>query len=223
MTSATYIVVAGLVLSLACQPAPSAPEPPVPNRGPAAKIAAFALGREGSPFPFDASASSDPDDDPLTYAWDFGDGNTEVVTSPVVEHVYRNNGTFLATLVVSDSHGATDTASTSLTIANVAPQITAFKVPATATVGVTYSIEIQYFDPGVDDTLDASLFLGHGGAGGGVTLHGPAIVPFTPSDTGKYFIAIWVGDNDGASSYREDTVTVARPAGSMPLATRGHR
>ncbi len=40
--------------------------------------------------------------------WMFGDGDTSVVTSPT--HAYRGPGTYTVTLVVTDSHGCTDTA-----------------------------------------------------------------------------------------------------------------
>jgi PKD repeat protein len=49
---------------------------------------------------FDGTRSFDPDGDPLTYHWDFGDGT--IGTGPKVSHVYKNPGTFTARLRVSD-------------------------------------------------------------------------------------------------------------------------
>ncbi|MBF8149496.1 VCBS repeat-containing protein [Winogradskyella sp. F6397] len=49
---------------------------------------------------FDASASTDPDNDPLTYSWDFGDGNT--ATGVTTNHVYATSDEYTATLIVSD-------------------------------------------------------------------------------------------------------------------------
>jgi PKD repeat protein len=52
---------------------------------------------------FDASRSSDADDDRLGYAWDFGDG--ESGTGRVVVHQYPGPGTYEAELQVLDSSG----------------------------------------------------------------------------------------------------------------------
>ncbi len=49
---------------------------------------------------FDASSSFDPDGDPLTFAWDFGDGTTG--SGPVVTNRYAS-GSYEATLTVTDS------------------------------------------------------------------------------------------------------------------------
>jgi PKD repeat protein len=49
---------------------------------------------------FDASLSSDPDADALTYAWDFGDGATG--TGKTAHHAFTEKGTFTITLTVSD-------------------------------------------------------------------------------------------------------------------------
>ncbi len=45
---------------------------------------------------------------PITYAWDFGDGDTDVVTSP--NHVYQTVAHHPVTLVATNSLGCTDTA-----------------------------------------------------------------------------------------------------------------
>lgn len=53
---------------------------------------------------FDASASSDPDGDPLTYLWDFGDGG--MAQGKVVQHTYQKAGEYVVILTVSDPSGA---------------------------------------------------------------------------------------------------------------------
>ncbi len=49
---------------------------------------------------FDGTASSDPENDSLTYFWNFGDGATE--TKPTTTHAYQYPGDYLVVLEVSD-------------------------------------------------------------------------------------------------------------------------
>jgi glucose/arabinose dehydrogenase len=77
------------------------------NRTPTARATASP---SSGPLPldvtFDASESSDPDDEPLTYVWNFGDGSPSVSTSaPVVTHRYERTATFTPELYVVDSSG----------------------------------------------------------------------------------------------------------------------
>src|SRR5258706_901524 len=52
------------------------------------------------------SASRDPDLDPLTFAWDFGDLGTDTLPDPL--HRYLANGVYQAVLTVDDGRGAPD-------------------------------------------------------------------------------------------------------------------
>jgi hypothetical protein len=60
---------------------------------------------------FDGAGSSDPDGDPLSYDWDFGDGNTASNT-PTPTHSYAEAGIYGVCLTVTDAAGGTDTACT---------------------------------------------------------------------------------------------------------------
>jgi|GEM_PF-426534 len=63
---------------------------------------------------FTGSASSDPNGQVVSYAWDFGDGNGSTQADPT--HTYVAVGTYTATLTVTDNDGNTGTCSSSITI-----------------------------------------------------------------------------------------------------------
>ena len=69
---------------------------------------------------FDASESTDPDGDSLTFNWDFGDGGTGSGATP--QHRYQSAGTYNAVVTVSDGRGGSDTASVRIDVGNTAPQ-----------------------------------------------------------------------------------------------------
>ncbi|WP_442505486.1 S8 family serine peptidase [Novipirellula sp. SH528] len=77
----------------------------VPNQLPIADAGITQSGNEGNPITFDASGSSDPDGDSLTYVWDFGDGQTAHTTDPTISHSYEYGGTFAVSLTVNDGRG----------------------------------------------------------------------------------------------------------------------
>ena len=86
------------------------------NRSPLAVATADAtIGTSPMTVEFSAALSSDPDNDPLTYTWNFGDGSP-LVSGLTVSHVYANPGVYFATVTVDDGEGGSDT-SDPLTIA----------------------------------------------------------------------------------------------------------
>ena len=89
--------------------------PPPSNRPPtAAASASPTTGTVPLTVSFDGTDSSDLDGDPLSYSWSFGDGTEG--SGAVVSHTYQSQGTFLATLTVSDGRGgsASDTVAVSV-------------------------------------------------------------------------------------------------------------
>jgi PKD repeat protein len=60
--------------------------------------------------------------DIVSYAWDFGDGETSTDANPM--YIYNTPGTFIATLIVTDSEGLTGTSTVEITVTggvNLAP------------------------------------------------------------------------------------------------------
>jgi len=51
-------------------------------------------------------ATSDADGDPLTYSWDFGDGDTSTQVAPT--HVYQRGGVFMIRVAVRDRETVTN-------------------------------------------------------------------------------------------------------------------
>ena len=71
-----------------------------PNTTPTANPGGPYLAAINTAFTFDGSGSSDAEGDPLTYAWDFGDGFTSSDMMPT--HVYTTAGVYTACLTVND-------------------------------------------------------------------------------------------------------------------------
>lgn len=72
----------------------------VPNDPPVADANGPYTGEEDSGLIFDGSGSIDPNGDPLTYMWNFGDGSTGAGVRPT--HAYTAGGEYPVTLVVND-------------------------------------------------------------------------------------------------------------------------
>jgi len=88
------------------------------NRKPVANAGGPYSGLVGAPVHMDGGASSDPDGEPLTFSWFFGDGGAG--SGPTPTHTYEQKGTFGVALTVSDGI-LSDIATTSATIAEVFP------------------------------------------------------------------------------------------------------
>jgi len=71
------------------------------NRAPVSNPGGPYTACAGASVTMNGSASSDPDGDPLTFAWDFGDGNTGSGATPT--HAYANPGSYVVRLTATDN------------------------------------------------------------------------------------------------------------------------
>lgn len=78
----------------------------VTNQPPVA-VVDWSVGGGAAPLTvhFTGDASFDPDGDPITFLWNFGDGTTSTEANPT--HTFTNPGNYTVTLTVTDDGGAT--------------------------------------------------------------------------------------------------------------------
>ncbi|MCW8999817.1 MAG: PKD domain-containing protein, partial [Kangiellaceae bacterium] len=73
----------------------------------------------GDTLIFDSTGSSDPEGNPLTYTWDFGDGSAGTGASP--SHTYAAVGSYNVGLTVTDDGGLTASSSATVTVSEPPP------------------------------------------------------------------------------------------------------
>lgn len=104
---------------------------------------------------FDASGSFDPEGDPLTYLWAFGDGRTATTGAARIDHTYSSVARYRATMRARDSRGALSAlVEVWISVGNTAPSptIVAPASGSTFSVGQTITLTGTATDP-QDGTL----------------------------------------------------------------------
>ena len=82
-------------------------------------------GDEGVPIDFDATGSTDPDNDIASYNWDMdGDGQYDDASGDTPSYAFPDNGSYTVGLKVTDDHGQWDTDTAQVTVLNVPPVVT---------------------------------------------------------------------------------------------------
>ncbi len=199
----------------------------VDNAAPDVTIEQPTTGSEGSPIVFSAHVTDAGSADTHTYAWTLTKGGIAVdltgITTNAATFSYTPNdeGTFVATVVVTDDDGDSDTAiSSAVAISNVAPTPVINDAPETSPEGTQIDLTSAVTDPGSTDTFSYGWSVTKNGDPydlTGVTTNVSAF-SFSPDDNGEYVVSLTVTDNDGGATTVESsaiTVTNVAPTGTI--------
>jgi PKD repeat protein len=172
---------------------------------------------------FDGTNSSDPDDDELTYEWDFdlSDGLQTESTDPIVWHTFNDTGEFTVSLQVRDGNqGGWDIATEPITVTeepNEPPNANAGN-DAEVQVGVPLSFRGTATDPDDDNITSYMWNFGDGSTWednrSGETNH-------TYREPGTYTATFTVEDEHGETGSDTRTVHVSPPPDMPPTANAG--
>lgn len=188
------------------------------NEAPTADAGSALSAGEGRPVALDGTGSSDVDGDSLTYAWDFGDGTTGSGARP--SHVYPDNGTYTATLTVTDPSGATGTDTVTVSVVNAAPTPAINGVAGMFVEGSPVAVTGSATDPaGSRDTVYLTWAVYKDGAATPAFTGSGADWAFTPADNGEYKVVLRADDEDGGWGETDRTVTVGNAAPSLTPVT----
>jgi PKD repeat protein len=184
-----------------------------PNQLPIADFTAPASVRINQAAGLDAGLSQDPDGTIATYQWDFDyDGTT--FTTPVdasgvlAQKSYPTAGTRTIALRVTDSDGAQNLKTRSLTVTPNQPPIASFTAPGSIRINQTAGFDgSASSDP--DGTLTAYAWdFDYNGTFPGVPDATTAVASTTYATAGTRVLALRVTDSDGAQTLTTRTLEV---------------
>jgi PKD repeat protein len=165
-----------------------------------------------APFAFTANVTDSDPSDPVTIAWDYGDGTSGSAAS----HSYTSRGTKTVTMTATDTTGGTLTKSHTLRV-NAAPFAEFSWSPNVAQVGGAFTFTSSSSDP--EGPLESQTWnFGDGtGASGASASH-------TYNGAGTRTVTLTVTDSDGVSRSVSHAVrTNAPPVAAFVFAVPGNR
>ena len=140
--------------------------------------------------------------------WDFGDGNTASGTLTPT-HSYGDNGVYTVTLTITDTGGAAMSDTLLVTVANVAPELSALPNQSVL-VGMVVSFTAVFTDPGILDTHTAVIDWGDGSNEAGTVGQSAMTVSGSHlyASEGVYTVTVTVIDDDNGLTNQTFLVTV---------------
>jgi PKD repeat protein len=172
------------------------------NEGPTASfVYSPANPKPGEKVNFNASGSSDPDGEIVSFQWDFGDGRGD--SGETVTHKYKNAGTFTVVLVVQDNSGNRGTASQTVSVTEGdSPTASFVYSPANPAESETIYFNASESDDPDGDIVSFDWDFGDGTNGTGET------VTHQYGGSGSFTVLLKVTDDDGNIDTATQTVSV---------------
>jgi len=197
------------------------PAQPAPNGAPTAQTDGPYTANEGAPLMLDASASTDPENEPITFRWDFdldGTYDTDWSSDPVTSHTWPDDFSGDVGLEVRDIWDATDTALVGVRVRNVPPTPTITSLGRGVNYGIVGEMsEVRFTiqDPGAD-TYVYTIEWGDGAIDRAIpaTADAEQFASHVYTGTGMYEVKVEVEDDDGGLNKVYGQIEIGMPVDS---------
>ena len=198
-------------------------EPPVVSAG------VSYSGSEGSPIALNAATASDREGPIGSYSWTVDDTLCSFDDDSIVDPqlTCADNGTFAATLTVSDGYLSNSSTAT-VTVNNVDPTVTSLVVPWHEPIDIAEealsSVDVTFFDPAGtnDNTYTCDFDLDYNGTtfasdASVSTSYGSCSTPLAYDSPGVYTVMVVVSDKDlgSDSATAAEFIVVFDPSGGF--------
>jgi PKD repeat protein len=172
--------------------------------------------KEGDSLAFASTSTDVGEDDTLSHSWSVTRNGsaydlTGITTnSNSFDFTPNDNGTYVVTMTVTDDDGASDTATSTFSVSNVAPVATAGNATGDALEGSTLSFTASSTDVGSADTVSYAWSVTKNGNAVDLTgiTSNQAAFSFTPDDNATYVFTVTATDDDGGTDTDSTTVVV---------------
>ena len=166
-------------------------------------IADFSGTPTTGPAPLTVAFTDQSSNNPTSWSWDFGDGNTSTQQNP--SHTYQSNGNYTVKLTVSNQYGSDSITKTDYISVGDEPVADFVGTPTSGAAPLT----VNFTDQSTNNPTSWSWDFGDGGTS---TLQNPSHIY---QNAGTYTVALTATNNFGSST---ETKTGYITVGNMPTA-----
>jgi MYXO-CTERM domain-containing protein len=168
---------------------------------------------EGDELTFSSEVEDPGTDDTQTCVWDWGNGDTDTEAPGDIAYTYTDDSSYTVTYTCVDDDGGTGNDSLTVTISNVAPEITSLSGDTEGDEGDELSFGCAASDVSSDDTVSITWDFGDGSSGSGEDATN------TYATEGTYTVRCTATDDDGGSSSDSFDVEISNVAPTIDSLT----